>query len=290
MRFISCSAKAEPMLVPFAGAVSAAVALLLFVFNAAAASGQAPNADVRGSGMGTLAAQAESASAPRNAQQQPSQPDARRAEAERELKREEQQRMLAVVPDFYSVRSGHAVPLSPGQKFRLAVADVFDPFDITSSAIEAGLEQEQGEFPEYGPGWTGYAKRFGAAYADDGDGEMLSEGVFPSLLHQDPRYFRLGHGAIGRRIAYSLFSAVRCRGDNGKWQFNTSGIAGTFAAGAISNAYYPAADRGFGLTMQRGSIDISENLLQSLASEFYPDISKALFHRHSQQVSPSAAR
>jgi hypothetical protein len=279
MSLMPCSAKGEPTLVRI-DAVWAAVALL-FVVSAAAAPGQAPSADVRSPSMSPLVAQAESSSAtPPETQQQPSAPDARHAEAERELKQEEQQRMLAVVPDFYSVRSGHAAPLSPGQKFRLALADVLDPFDISSSVVEAGLEQQQGEFPEYGAGWTGVAKRFGAAYADDADGELLSEGVLPSLLHQDPRYFRLGHGAISRRVAYSLLSAVRCRGDNGKWQFNTSGLVGTFAAGAISNAYYPSPDRGLGLTFQRGSIDIGGSLLQSLASEFYPDISRALFHRH----------
>lgn len=229
-----------------------------------------------------------STAASQNAQQQPSTLDTRHAEADRELKQEEQQRMLGVVPDFYSVRSGRAAPLSPGQKFRLALADVFDPFDVSASAAEAGLEQRQGEFPEYGTGWTGFAKRFGAAYADDADGELLSEGVFPSLLHQDPRYFRLGQGTITHRIGYSLFSAVRCRGDNGKWQFNTSGIAGTFAAGALSNAYYPPADRGLGLTLQRGSIDIGEGLLQSFASEFYPDIVRALSHRRPKQASPPA--
>ncbi len=253
---------------------------LLFIVSAAAAPGQAPNADMRASGMGRLAAQSETSSAsPSEAQQEPSTPDARRAEAERELKQEKQQRMLGVVPDFYSVRSGHAVPLSPGQKFHLALADMFDPFDFASSAADAGLEQQQGEFPEYGSGWAGFAKRFGAAYADDADGELLSEGVLPSLLHQDPRYFRLGHGGAGRRLGYSLLTAVRCLGDDGKWQFNASGIVGTFAAGAISNAYYPSADRGLGLTFQRGSIDIGESLIQSLASEFYPDISRALFHR-----------
>jgi hypothetical protein len=279
MKFISCSAKGEPTLVRIA-AVWAAVALL-FVVSAATAPGQAPSADVRGPGMGPLAAQTESSSAsPPEVQQEPSTPDTRRAEAERELKQEEQQRMLGVVPDFYSVRSGHAVPLSPGQKFHLALADIFDPFDVASSAADAGLEQQQGEFPGYGPGWVGFAKRFGAAYGDDADGELLSEGVLPSLLHQDPRYFRLGHGGVGRRLGYSLSTVVRCLGDNGKWQFNGSGIVGTFAAGAISNAYYPSADRGLGLTLQRGSIDIGESLIQSLASEFYPDISRALFHRH----------
>lgn len=221
-------------------------------------------------------------------QQQPSTSDARHAEAERELKQEEKQRMMGVVPDFISVRNGQAVPLSPSQKFRLALSDIVDPFDISASAAEAGLEQRSYEFPEYGRGWTGYAKRFGAAYADDADGEMWSEGLLPSLLHQDPRYFRLGLGGLRRRLGYVLLSAVRCRGDNGNWQFNASAIGGDFAAGAISNAYYPAADRGLGLTLQRGSISIGEGLLQSLASEFYPDIARSLFHRHPKQTAPPA--
>lgn len=285
MKFISGSAKGQPALVPIFDAIWAAAAFL-FVVSAAAALGQ-----TSGAGMGAIIAQTGSPSATTpSAQRQPSSPDARRAEANREVKEEEKQRMLAVVPDFYSVRSGHAVPLSPRQKFRLAFADTYDPFDFSASAAEAGLEQRQGEFPGYGTGWTGFAKRFGAAYADDADSEMLSEGVFPSLLHQDPRYFRLGHGAIRRRIAYTLFSAVRCRGDDGKWQFNTSSIVGTFAAGAISNAYYPPSDRGVALTFERSSIDFGEDVLQLFASEFYPDISKALIHRHKKQVSPMASR
>lgn len=214
----------------------------------------------------------------------PSASEAQRATADKELDEEKRQRMLLVVPDFLSVRNGHAAPLTAKQKFRLALADGIDPFDFAASAVDAGLEQEQGEFPAYGSGWTGYAKRFGAAYADDFDGELLSEAVFPSLLRQDPRYFRLGHGGLGQRLAYSLLSAVRCHGDNGNWQVNASGILGTYAAGAISNVYYPAADRGLGLTLQRGSIDIGETLLQSLASEFYPDISQALFHHHAKHV------
>jgi hypothetical protein len=211
---------------------------------------------------------------------EPTDATARHAQAERELKQEESQRMLGIVPAVTAVYSGHAVPLSSGQKFRLALADGVDPYDFATAAIDAGLEQHSGEFSSYGFGWTGYAKRFGAAYADDFDGEIWSEGILPSILHQDPRYFRLGHGGFRKRLGYSLLTAVRCRDDNGKWQFNASNIGGNMVAGAISNAYYPAADRGFGLTLQRGAINIAEGLVQSLANEFYPDIAQALFHRH----------
>lgn len=187
--------------------------------------------------------------------------------------------MLGVVPAFTAVYNGHAVPLSSGQKMRLALADGVDPFDFAVSALDAGLEQQSNEFPAYGQGFTGYLKRFGASYADDFDGELWSEGIFPSVLHQDPRYFRLGHGGFGRRLGYSLLAAVRCRGDNGKWQINASNLGGNLIAGAISNAYYPSASRGVGLTFQRASIDTAEGLIQLLANEFYPDISEALFHR-----------
>jgi hypothetical protein len=221
-------------------------------------------------------------SSPQAAAAQPPQakPEDKHAQAERELKQEEQQRMLGVIPAFNAVFNGHAVPLSAGQKFRLAMADVVDPFDFAVSAVDAGFEQQSNEFPEYGSGWTGYAKRFGASYADDADGELWSEGILPSVLHQDPRYLRLGRGSFKGRLGYSLLAAVRCRGDNGRWQANVSSVGGAFIAGAISNAYYPAADRGFGLTMQRGGIDLAEGLSQLLANEFYPDIADALFHRH----------
>ena len=206
-------------------------------------------------------------------------PEDHHAQAERELKQEEQQRMLGVIPAFTAVYNGHAVPLSSGQKFRLALADGVDPFDFAASALDAALEQQSNEFPAYGTGFIGYAKRFGASYADDFDGELWSEGILPSVLHQDPRYFRLGHGGFAHRLGYSLLAAVRCRGDNGKWQFNASNLGGNLVAGAISNAYYPSASRGVGLTFQRASIDTAEGLIQLLANEFYPDISQALFHR-----------
>jgi len=213
----------------------------------------------------------------------------RRAQAERELKQEEQQRMLGVVPAFTDVLNGQAVPLSSGQKFRLALADGVDLFDFATSALDAALEQQSNEFPEYGSGFTGYAKRFGASYADDFDGELWSEGILPSVFHQDPRYFRLGHGGFRHRLGYSLFAAVRCRGDNGKWQFNASNLGGNLVAGSISNAYYTGASRGIGLTFQRASIDIAEGLVQLLANEFYPDVSQALFHRKRKTPAATAA-
>lgn len=206
-------------------------------------------------------------------------------QAERELREQMQQRMLGVVPAFTTVYNGHAAPLNDRQKFRLWVADTVDPFDFAAAGVDAALEYHSHEFPEYGYGFSGYAKRYGASFTDDAVGTFFAEFVLPSTLHQDPRYFRLGTGSIIRRLNYTLLSAVRCRSDDFRWQPNVSLLGGNLIGGAISNAYYPPADRGLALTFERSLTVTGEDLLSSLATEFYPDIVNA-FHRHKEKSKP----
>ncbi|MES2392056.1 MAG: hypothetical protein V4555_10475 [Acidobacteriota bacterium] len=201
------------------------------------------------------------------------------AQADRELKQEEQQKMLGVVPAYSAVLNGQAVSLNPRQKFQLFFADAIDPFDFIATAADAGLEQYQNEFPEYGQGFKGYAKRYGAGYADDFDGGLWASAILPSVLHQDPRYFRLGHGSFVHRVGYTAAFLVRCRGDNGRWQPNYSNIGGNLIGGAISNAYYPSADRGVGLTFERGFTVAAEDSIGNFAVEFYPDFISFLKRR-----------
>lgn len=209
-------------------------------------------------------------------------------EAQRELKQQESQRMLGVVPAFNEVMNGHAAPLSPKQKFSLFLHGAVDPFQFFIVGVDAGLEQAEDQFPEYHYGAVGFAKRYGAAYADDFDGNFFGNAVLPSLLHQDPRYFRLGHGSVMHRILYAAATTVIAHGDNGKWQPNYSNVIGNFIGGAISNAYYPAADRGFSLTIQRGATVTAEGAIGSFAEEFYPDLAAWWHNRHSPKIVPPA--
>ena len=222
-------------------------------------------------------------------QTQPQTPDDPRSQAQRELKQQESQRMLGVVPAFNSVISGHAVAISPKQKFNLFFHSVIDPFQFVVVGADAGLEQAEDQYPEYHYGAAGFARRYGAAYADDFDGNFFGNALLPSLLHQDPRYFRRGHGTIVRRILYSAATTVITHGDNGKLQPNYSNVAGNFIGGAISNAYYPASDRGFGLTIERGATVTAEGALGSLALEFYPDVAAWWHNRHSRKDASSNA-
>lgn len=140
----------------------------------------------------------------------------------------------------------------------------------------------------YEEGGIGFVKRYGASYADQFDGTILGNGVFPALLHQDARYFRLGSGPIKKRIVYAALTTVRCKGDNGKWQPNASNLLGNLAAGGISNLYYPAADRGFELTIQQGLVVTAEGAIGSFLLEFYPDIQKRFLSRKRKAVPASS--
>ncbi len=189
--------------------------------------------------------------------------------AEKEIKLEEKQRVLGVVPNFFVSYLPDAVPLTRKQKFELAWKTVIDPITFLMVGGAAGVEQWQNHFAAYGQGAQGYGKRFGAGYADTVSGTFIGGAIFPSLLKQDPRYFYKGTGSKRSRFMYAIANAFICKGDNRRWQPNYSNILGSVAAGGISNIYYPAQDRdGAGLTFENAAIGIGASAISNVLQEF----------------------
>jgi hypothetical protein len=189
--------------------------------------------------------------------------------AQEQVIQEEKQRVLGVIPNFYVAYAPNAAPLNSRQKFGLAWKSSIDPITILASAAFAGIEQARNSFSGYGQGAQGYAKRFGANYADTFIGGMIGGAILPSLLKQDPRYFYKGTGTIRSRALYAIATTVVCKGDNGRWQPNYSGIIGGLAAGGISNLYYPASNRdGATLTFENALTGIAGGAVQNLLQEF----------------------
>lgn len=188
--------------------------------------------------------------------------------AQEQIKAAEQQRVLGILPNFYSSYIWDAESLHAKQKFDLALHSITDPVEFLGVGVVAGAEQAKDVFPGYGQGAQGYAKRYGAAYADDVLGRMIGSAILPSLLHQDPRYFYKGSGTIRSRIFYAISRSVVTRGDNGHAEPNYSRVLGSFAAGGIANIYYPEADRGIGLTLADGLIATAGNAADNLIREF----------------------
>ncbi len=149
----------------------------------------------------------------------------------------------------------------------------------------AGIQQATNAFSGYGQGAVGYGDRYGADFGDNVMGTFLGGAVFPSIFHQDPRYLVLGTGTTRHRILYALANAVICRGDNGHWQFNYSGLLGSLAAAGISNVYYPAVNRhGASLTFENLGIGIAASGASNIFQEFL--VRKLTPHAHAQTDTP----
>ncbi len=189
--------------------------------------------------------------------------------AEEQIKVEEQQRILGVIPNFLVTYDPNAVPLNARQKYELAFRTMIDPETIGLDLVSSGIQQGTGGLKGYGTGSQGYAKRFAASYGTGALDTMLGSAVLPSLFRQDPRYFYKGSGTIKQRALYAISMSVICKGDNGHWQFNYSGLAGGLAAGGISNLYYPPGNRNaLGVTFQNTAIGIGSSALSNLLQEF----------------------
>ena len=180
-----------------------------------------------------------------------------------------QQRVLGVFPNFYSSYDWHAPPMLARQKYALAFRSMIDPMTFAGAGMIAGVEQWRDTFPGYGQGVAGYGRRYGAAYANSFTGRMLGGAAFPSLFHQDPRYFYKGSGSVVTRALYAISTALITKGDNGRWQPNYSHVLGNFTAGAISNLYYPASSQGLSLTLLNGALETAGDAATDFMREFF---------------------
>lgn len=185
-----------------------------------------------------------------------------------------------VIP-AYKVDYRHGFkPLTTKEKFQEWAQGAYDPLGFGVSGFEAAtLEHSSTDgFCGYGPGWAGYGKCFGSLELDANVSSFIGDFAFTSLLHQDPRYFRLGQGSFGRRVWYAVSRVFVTYNDSGRTVFYSSALSGTAIAAGLSNLYYPQQDRGVGHTMSRVALDLGNTALYNAAAEFWPDIHRKL-HR-----------
>jgi hypothetical protein len=187
--------------------------------------------------------------------------------ATEQVKIAEQQRVFGIFPNFYTVYDHDAAPLTTKLKFQLALKRSTDPVTIAGVFILAGINQA-GDVPNYPQGVKGYGQRVGAVAADGVSNIMIGGAILPSLLHQDPRYFYQGTGTKKSRLFHALSSPFSCKGDNGRWQPNYSGMGGDLASAALSNAYYPASNRGARMVFGNFLLSTGERMLNGVIQEF----------------------
>jgi hypothetical protein len=187
-------------------------------------------------------------------------------------------RILGIVPNYRTSPSLEEYkPITTKEKFKIATEDSFDPGTAVLAALfggEAGLTKST---PSFGQGPSGYTRYFAASLADFTTGNYMTEAIYPSVLHQDPRYFRRGEGSVWSRMGSAASQILWTRTDTGRRQFNLSETLGNATTVAISNAYYPDNRNASGAAT-KFRIQIGVDLGANILKEFSPDLT-ALFSR-----------
>ena len=162
----------------------------------------------------------------------------------------------------------------------MATAGVFDWGAYPFNGILSGIAQAKNDPKEWGQGWDAYGKRYGASFADNSIGTYMTTAIFPSLLHEDPRYYQLGNGRFAHRAYHAINRLFVVRTDSGRERFNFSESAGNAAAAAISNAYHVPKDRTASRNATTFAFLILYDGLDNELKEFWPDIRRKVFHKN----------
>ena len=188
-------------------------------------------------------------------------------------------RVFGVLPNYRTADGTTDVePLTSKEKLTIAAKDSFDwPSYITAFGF-AGMYQLQNSNPSFGQGLKGYSKRYGTAVGDQIIGNMLTEGIFSSMLHEDPRYFRKGSGGFWARFGYAATRTLVTRTDSGRQRFNYSEVLGNATAAAISNAYYPDS-RDVPENLEKLGLQIGTDTISNILKEFWPDFKRKFMHK-----------
>ncbi len=188
-------------------------------------------------------------------------------------------RIFGIIPNYRtSPRLTPYVPLRTKEKFKLSLTDATDRGTFILAGFFAAEAQLTNADPAFGQGVKGFARYFGTAYADYTIGDIMTEAIYPSLLHQDPRYFRIGEGSTVSRLGWAVKQIFWTHTDSNHWQFNFSEIVGNATAVGISNAYYPDNRNLSNFTVKLGT-QIAVDLAGNILKEFSPDLSRK-FSRH----------
>jgi hypothetical protein len=189
-------------------------------------------------------------------------------------------RIFEVLPNYGTVENAKELPpLTTGQKFRIATAGVFDWGAYPFNGALAAIAQAQNNPKSWGQGWDAYGKRYGASFADNSIGTYMTTAIFPSLLHEDPRYYQLGKGSFVHRSYHAISRLFVTKTDSGNMRFNYSEIVGNAAAAGISNIYHAPEDRTVSRNLSTLGFLILYDGLSNGLKEFWPDIRRKVFHK-----------
>jgi hypothetical protein len=206
-------------------------------------------------------------------------------------------RLFYTLPNFLSVQNGKLPPLTVKDKFKVVALGNFDFIQYPWWGIVAAIGQAYNSEPQFRQGWLAYAKRYGTTAGDSSVENFMVGAVFPSILHQDPRFYQSSTGNFWRRSGYGVSRIFVTRTDSGHSQFNYSEIFGAATAAAVSDySYHPRStyvvtptnphefvpsDRTFRNTLSVWYTQVALDTVTIEVKEFWPDIHRKMSRKHS---------
>ena len=215
----------------------------------------------------------------------PSQTDTNAKETDKEANDEVPKRIFWIIPNFMTANDQpqNLGPLTPKEKFNIAWHQWWDVSAHLGNLLQASISQAANGIPEYGQGWGAFGERYAAQEGDQFTGAMLIYGVLPTILHDDPRYFRKGRGSALSRIGYAASRSVICRTDSGKDAFNIPQVFGQLGQASISLSYYPEVNRNVSGLFSGWAINQIYNMGWNQLKEFTPDLGSYLNRRRQKK-------
>jgi hypothetical protein len=204
---------------------------------------------------------------------------------------ENPKRILGIIPNFVSANdtAANQGPLTVKEKYVLSFHQMFDFSAHLGNLLQSAVSQATDGQPHYGEGWGSFAERFAASEGDQMSSCFFIYGVLPSVLHDDPRYFRRGSGSVGSRLWYAASRTVITRKDSGEPTFNLPQTAGQLIQQGISTSYYPARDRTVSSVFAQWGINLAYNSGYNMVREFIPDLGQYLANRKKKKAAAQSA-
>lgn len=216
-------------------------------------------------------------------------------------------RLFYTLPNFLTLQNGGKVPpLTAKEKFKVVALSTFDPVQYPWWALLAAISQAENSEPAFGQGWAAYGKRYGTTAGDSMVENFMVGAVFPSILHQDPRFYQSSQGGFERRALYAVSRIVISRRDSGKKEFNFSEVFGSALAAAVSTySYHPGStyvstptnphmfipsDRTLSNTISVWGTQLGLDTVTIVVKEFWPDIHRKLSHNTQETAAPGKTK
>jgi hypothetical protein len=195
-------------------------------------------------------------------------------------------RIFGIIPNFISTNdtTANEDPLTVHEKYVLSYHQMFDFSAHVGNLLQSAVSQAANGQPHYGQGWGAFGERLAASEGDQITSCLFIYGVLPSVLHDDPRYFRRGQGSIGSRIWYAASRTVITRKDSGEPTFNVPQTLGQLIQQGISTSYYPAQDRTASGVFTQWGVNLAYNSGYNMLREFMPDLGQYLARRKQKKA------